>query len=31
MSLVFIVWLGLLSVYFEGTHGDESEEEEEEC
>lgn len=27
MSLVFIVWLGLLSLYFEGTYGDEEEEE----
>ena len=31
MSLVFIGWLGLLSLYFEETYGDESEEEEEEC
>ena len=30
LSLVFIVWLGLLSAYFEGTYGDDSEEEEEE-
>ena len=29
LSLVFIVWLGLLSAYFEGTYGDENEEEEE--
>ena len=29
MSLVFISWLGLLSLYFEETHGDQSEEEEE--
>lgn len=29
MSLVFIGWLGLLSLYFEETHGDESEEDEE--
>ena len=29
MSLVFIVWLGLLSLYFEETYGDEEEEEEE--
>ena len=27
MSLVFIVWLGLLSLYFEETYGDEEEEE----
>ena len=25
MSLVFIVWLGLLSLYFEETYGDEEE------
>ena len=31
MSLVFISLLGLLSLYFEETHGDESEEEGEEC
>ena len=31
MSLVFIGWLGLLSLYFEETYGDEKEEEEEEC
>lgn len=31
LSLVFIVWLGTLSMYFEGTYGDEEEEEEEEC
>ena len=30
MSLVFIGWLGLLSLYFEETYGDEEEEEEEE-
>ena len=29
MSLVFIGWLGLLSLYFEETHGDENEEDEE--
>ena len=29
MSLVLIVWLGLLSLYFEETYGDEEEEEEE--
>ena len=29
MSLVFIGWLGLLSLYFEETYGDESEEDEE--
>ena len=29
MSLVFIGWLGLLSVYFEETYGDENEEDEE--
>ena len=29
MSLVFIGWLGLLSLYFEETYGDEREEEEE--
>ena len=29
MSLVLIVWLGLLSMYYEGTYGDESEEDEE--
>ena len=28
LSLVFIVWLGLLSLYFENTYGDEEEEEE---
>ena len=27
MSLVFIGWLGLLSLYYEETYGDESEEE----
>ena len=29
MSLVFIFWLGLLSLYFEETYGDEEEEERE--
>ena len=29
MSLVFIGWLGLLSLYFEETYGDEDENEEE--
>ena len=29
MSLVFVGWLVLLSLYFEETHGDENEEEEE--
>ena len=29
MSLVFIVWLGLLSLYYEGTYGDKEEEERE--
>lgn len=29
MSLAFIGWSGLLSLYFEETYGDESEEEEE--
>ena len=30
MSLVFIVWVGLLSWYFEETYGDKEEEEESE-
>ena len=30
MSLVFIIWLGLLSLYFEETYGNEEEEEESE-